>query len=30
MLVEALIDQCVGKIVGESKGLNGLQTGSLQ
>ena len=29
-MVEALIDKCVGKIAGGSKGLNGLQAGSLQ
>ena len=29
-VIEALIDQCVGRSVGESKGLNGIRTGSLQ
>ena len=28
-VIEALIDQCVGRSVGGSEGLNGLQTGSL-
>ena len=29
-VIEAVIDQCVGRSVGGTKGLNGLQTGSLQ
>ena len=29
-MIEALIDQCVGRRVGGSEGLNGLQTESLQ
>ena len=29
-MIEALIDQCVGRSVGGSKSLNGLQTGSFQ
>ena len=29
-VIEALIDQCVGRSVGGSKGLNGLRTASLQ
>ena len=29
-VIEALIDQCVGRSVEECKGLNGLRTGSLQ
>ena len=28
-VIEALIDQCVGRSVGGSKGLNGIRTGSL-
>ena len=30
MVIEALIDQCVGRSVGGSERLNGLQTGGLQ
>ena len=29
-VIEALVDQCVGRIVGGIEELNGLQTGSLQ
>ena len=29
-VIEAVIDQCVGRSVGGTKGLNGLQTVSLQ
>ena len=29
-MIEALVDQCVGRSVGDIEGLNGLQTGSLQ
>ena len=29
-MIEALIDQCMGRRVGGSEGLNGLRTGILQ